>query len=111
MNSRTVTGSLTAVSQAVVTDLSDEDEVSFQVTGTFVGTVVPEITLDGTNWVALAVIAYDSVTPATPVVAATAPGAFYARNVAVVVSMRVRCSAYTSGAIVVTVVNGRLGRS
>lgn len=111
MNNRTNTGTLTAVSQGVQIDVSDQDEVSFQVTGTFVGTVVPEISIDGVNFVAAAVVPYDSTTPGTPVASATAPGAWYARNVTTARLFRVRCSAFTSGSIVVTVIAGRLGKA
>jgi len=111
MNNRTVTGSVTAAAQTVTIDVSDEDEISFQVTGTFTATLIPEVSDDGVNWVVLAVVPVDSVTPNTPVVSVSAPGAWYARNVTSFLSARLRCSAYTSGTAVVTEIAGRLGRA
>lgn len=111
MNNRTVTGSLTAAAQTVTIDVSDQDEVSFQITGTFVATATFEGSVDGVNFVSLAAVPYDSVTPATPVVSATAPGQWYARNVTTLLAFRVRCSAYTSGTAVVTEIAGRLGKA
>jgi len=74
------------------------DEVAFQVSGTFVGTVTFEGTVDGTNWVAVEVqSATDvSVTATT----ATAAGIHFLTP-AIYASVRARVSAYTSGEITV----------
>lgn len=110
MNNRTTVGSVTAAAQTVTVDVSDQDEIAVQVSGVFVATMVPEASVDGTNFVALAVVPSDSVTPGTPVVSITAPGTWYARNVTSFLAFRLRCSAYTSGTAVVTEIAGRLGR-
>lgn len=69
--------------------------VAVQVTGTFVGTITFEGTVDGTNWVsALARSIADGATAAT----ATAAGV-YQVPVSGLSQLRARVSAYTSGAI------------
>jgi hypothetical protein len=111
MNNRTVTGSITGAAQSVTIDVSDQDEIAIQVTGTFTATIVPEGSVDGTNFVAFAVIPLDSVTPGTPVVTTSAPGIWYARNVTSLLAFRMRCSAFTSGTAVVSEIAGRVGRA
>lgn len=72
------------------------ERVAFQVTGTFVGTVTFEATVDGANWDALEVTDLsDSTSLATT---ATAPGIFVA-NCKGLAQVRAQVSAYTSGAI------------
>lgn len=69
--------------------------VTVQVTGTFVGTVTFEGTIDGSNWIAiLARSVVDGATATT----ATAPG-IYQLPVAGLEQVRARVSAYTSGSI------------
>jgi hypothetical protein len=102
----TKTGALTATNanctatacvSMPVTSLTNT--IGIQVTGTFVGTVTFEVTVDGTNWVAAAAV----VTAATTarVTTATAAG-LWQLPVAGFVAARVRCSAFTSGTINVT---------
>jgi hypothetical protein len=98
--SLTSTGSLTASAQAVTVPLSAEvGAIAWQVTGTFTATVTFEVTVDGTNWVAAAVVP-PAATP-TRTTTATAAG-IWQMNVSGYLSARARCSAYTSGTIVVT---------
>jgi hypothetical protein len=112
MNTKTATGSITANGQAVTMSVDDLDEVSVQASGTFTATLTFEVSVDnGANYIGLAMVSYASTTPGTPVLTATAAGAFYARNVTTATHVRVRCTAYTSGTAVVTIVGGRLGRS
>ncbi len=76
--------------------------VALQVTGTFVGTVTFECTIDGANWVPLEMKSIGaSVTVAT---SATAPGIWVA-TVLGLSQVRARVSAYTSGSVTV---QGRL---
>lgn len=77
----------------------------FHVTGTFVGSVILEASLDGTNWVSWAVYKVDAATAAlgaaTGVVSAV--GVYAAGGLGKFDRVRLRCSAYTSGTIVVAV--------
>jgi hypothetical protein len=92
-------GSLTATSQAVTySALAGKSTVGVQITGTFVATVTFEATIDGTNWTAI-----NAVTNQTGalVTTATATG-LWQIDVAGYIGFRVRCSAFTSGTVVVT---------
>lgn len=72
--------------------------LTMQVSGTFVGTVTFEGTVDATNWVALLCT---SVTAGTTATTATAPGVVRV-DCSGLAQVRARVSAYTSGAITVT---------
>ncbi len=80
-----------------VMDVSDLATLAVQVTGTFVGTITPEGTVDGTNWIAIPNYAQsDRAWKGT----FTATG-IYNVPVAGLRQIRYRISAYTSGAITV----------
>lgn len=75
-------GGFDAVETGQVMDVSDAEEVGYLVGGTFVGTILIEVSFDsGTTWVE-----YASLT-APAIAAITVP----------VQQVRARCSAYTSG--------------
>lgn len=81
--------------------------VAWQVSGTFVGTVVEEGTVDGTNWVTMAMLSPTTITACSScvnglnwVASATATGVFTS-NVSGFAQVHIRCSAFTSGTIVV----------
>jgi len=103
----TSTGSLTAAYSSacatttcvVVPMNSAVNSETWQITGTFSGTVTFEGTVDGTNWVATAVIPVGSTRTLTTT--ATAAGIWVQSTVGLT-AVRARCSAYTSGTIVVT---------
>jgi hypothetical protein len=76
--------------------------VGWQITGTFVGTVTFEGSVDGINFTGVGV--FPPVTSGSSRVyqaTATAPGVFI-QPVVGMATVRARCSAYTSGTIVVT---------
>lgn len=73
--------------------------VAAQITGTFVGTVTFEATVDGTNYVAIAVIPVGATRTLTTT--ATAAG-MWQLNASGYAAVRARCSAFTSGTINVT---------
>jgi hypothetical protein len=83
------------------------DSVALQLSGTFVGTVALEGTVDGTNYTAI------GLTPAAGgavVTSLTAAGIATATNVAAFRAVRVNCTAFTSGSIVTTLAFGIAGR-
>lgn len=96
-------GSLTALNQAVTIEGTHES-IAVQITGTFVGTVTFEASLDnGTTYAPVGLRAVADVAGAA-VTAPTAPGMWTTTYSAAGFPLfRARCSAFTSGAIVVTV--------
>jgi len=74
--------------------------VGVQVTNTFSGTLTFEMTIDGTNWVA---VQATSVTTGTVATTTTTTGVFKF-DVVGALSVRVRASAWTSGTATVTLV-------
>jgi hypothetical protein len=76
------------------------EHIALQITGTFVGTVTPEVSVDGTNWVGVEMHTPD--TPGTGVDTMTAPGIWLV-TIPGIRRFRARISAYTSGAITATV--------
>jgi predicted secreted protein len=91
---------LTAQNQAATVTINNSiATASFQISGTFVGTVTFEATTDGQNWVTVSVLPPGG--PGTAVTTATAAG-LWRLQVAGFLKARARCSAYTSGTIVVT---------
>lgn len=98
----TGSGSLTASSQAVTLALNGEANVAFQLTGTWTATVTFEASNDGgTNWTSIyAYRAGDSSISQT--VVNSTNNDIYRCTTAGFGQVRCRCSAYTSGTIVVT---------
>lgn len=90
-NAAVATGNGTAISVA------DSATLGMQVSGTFVGTVTFEATIDNTNWKAVQVVNLNDGSVATT---ATAAGVF-AIGVAGLNQVRARVSAWTSGSITV----------
>jgi len=96
---QTASGSLTASAQSVTLTLASQSQVAVQVTGTWVGTLQFEGTVDGTNFFAIPANAVNS--SAVPVTSTTANGNWLI-PCAGYNKVRVRCSAFTSGTIVVS---------
>ena len=77
------------------------DSVVLQVTGTFTGTITFEASVDGTNYVAIAMKASAQTTATTLVTTTTTVGVF-SLNIQGLPNFRARMSAYTDGSAVVT---------
>lgn len=77
------------------------DSVVLQVTGTFTGTITFEASVDGTNYVALAMKA-SAQTTATTLVTTTSTVGVFSLNIQGLPNFRARMSAYTDGSAVVT---------
>ena len=90
-----VTGTLNAADEAVTAEYRflTNGACGVQLTGDLSGTLVIEVTLDGTNWVAFALIVCATGATATTI---TANG-IYRTELVGAGQVRVRCSAYTSG--------------
>lgn len=97
-DARTVSANLAALNAEAFFDLNGHATGMIDIRGTFVGAVVFEATVDGTNYIALA--AYNLTTAAY--VASVTAAANVAVNCAGFRRVRVRCSAYTSGTMIVT---------
>lgn len=95
------TGTLNAVDEAVTITNPHlpNSAVGVQVTGTFTATLLVEATIDGTTFTTYAFINCASGATETSITAAGQ----YRTELVGVSSVRVRCSAYTSGDAVVTV--------
>jgi hypothetical protein len=96
------TGCATTNSCATLTVPPDAGGVAVQISGTFSATLQFEVSLDGTNWVAI------GGTPAAggvSVTSATTAGT-YQFSIAALVGFRVRCSSFSSGLVQVVVQAG-----
>lgn len=100
---QTLQDAATAIGNGTAIESRGASAVSVQVTGTFVGTVTFQGTIDGANWIALEATNANDDSRATT---ATAPG-IYSIVLHGCVQFRARISAYTSGSITV---KGRLGQ-
>lgn len=100
----TLQNAAAATGNGAVMNVDGFRAVYVQITGTFVGTVTFETSLDGTNWVATGLAAVGTGTVAT---APTAPGAWWLTPNGVNL-FRARVSAWTSGTITVLARGSRL---
>lgn len=98
---RTATGNLTAAAQTVAVVAASDGNVGLQITGTWVATLQFEGTIDGTNWFAMN--AHAIGTNASLITSTTANGQWRLMSGGCA-QVRVRCSAFTSGTAVVTLV-------
>jgi hypothetical protein len=92
---------LGAAEAALTLSALTADTVVVQVTGTFTGTITFEASVDGTNYVAIAMKASAQVSLATLVSTTTTVGLFSV-GIQGMPHFRARMSAYTDGAAVVT---------
>ena len=100
-------GTLAALNAELLLNLNGESSASFDIRGTFVGTVVVEGSDDGTNFISIPF--YNSVTEVWATTA-TAAGTFDIPAISSLRIIKVRVSAYTSGSIT-TSLNASLGNS
>lgn len=94
---RPLTANLAAANAEAIIDLNGHATAMIDIRGTFVATAVFEATVDGTNYIAMA--AYNLSTGAY--VASVTAAANLALNCSGFKRIRVRCSAFTSGTMVV----------
>lgn len=82
--------------------IGSESAAAIQLSGTFSGTVTFQGTTDGTNYVSIAAKASTQTTATTLVTTSTAAGLFTA-DVRGLKNLRIACTTYSSGTIVVFV--------
>lgn len=101
--SATQTTSVTSITNcAVEIDMTGLSAVNMQFTGFGTASLTPQMTLDGTNWIAVNPIQIIGGNPAAvPVNSITASG-IYTINLPGTLKFRVVCSSFTSGPIVTT---------
>ena len=93
-----VSATLTASGQAATTaTLHGTSTVAAYISGTFSGTVQFEATVDGVNWFSI----YAAVVPGGTLASSATAGGAWQIDASAFAGVRVRCSAYTSGSIVV----------
>lgn len=95
-----VTGSFTAVSQTVVIVPQESGNVGIQLSGTWVGTLAFEGTIDGANWFSLEAVA---VLGSGSIVSTTINGQWQVVSSGLL-QVRVRSTAWTSGSASVTLI-------
>lgn len=98
----TATGNITGTTSVSISKPFGFCTVGIQLSGTFVGTLIFEGSLDNSNYVAMSVVPMGGT--GVPITSATAPGIFQA-DATGVATFRVRCTAYTSGTIAVTLIS------
>lgn len=86
---------LTAAQAAATIDTDGKATVSAFVNGTFVGTLIPEATIDGSNWFAVDAFVANGDAPVQAITA----GGQWIIPCGAFDQVRLRCSAYTSGTI------------
>ena len=98
----TITGTLGALNATLDIPIETADNVLIQATGTWVGTITPEISVNGTDWVSTAIKSSTQVNASTLITSFTGNGVFelFATGVPF---FRLRMSAYTSGTATLTV--------
>lgn len=95
----TASGTLTAAAQTVTLSLTGHSGASAQVTGTWVGTLTFEASLDGTTWTAINAVSASTSSPQTT----TTVNGLYRLTPAGTQQMRVNMTAFTSGSAVILV--------
>lgn len=94
-----IVASGTAAANCLTVNVANATDLAIDLTGTWVGTVTFEATIDGTNWAGLGVKPSNATTVTTFVLTSTANGMFVV-DATPFKAIRARCSAYTSGTIV-----------
>ena len=102
-------GTLAALDAVVGTNIEAADHVVFQVTGTWVGTITFEVSVNGTDYVAQACKRSAETNATTLVTSKTANGIASMTTVGVP-WFRVRMTSYTSGTATVVIHQDRIAK-
>ena len=92
----TSAGTLGALNATYNIDVTEHDQVTVFITGTFTATVTPQVSDDGTNFVPIQGTPLDSSTPVTTIAAA---GKGYVFNTNGLKTLQLKVTAYTSGTV------------
>lgn len=104
-----VTTAVGALNATAAAGCDDAEVVGIQVSGTFVGTLTFQCSIDGTNWVTAAVQPIGA-TAATTWVTTTSAAGIWTRPVGGVKFVRVQMTAYTSGSASVSIFETRAAK-
>jgi hypothetical protein len=104
----TTTGTLGAANDTISISGADVDLILVQTTGTWVGTITAEISLDGTNWSSNAMINAQQTNAATLATTWTSNCIMKTSGQLRVPYFRVKMTPYTSGTANITIVAERL---
>jgi hypothetical protein len=104
-----ITGTLTEADSVVGGNIEDADHVIVQVTGTWVGTITPEISVNGTDYVAQAIKSSTQVNATTLITSFTTNGISSTSTIGVP-WFRLRMSSYTSGTATVEIHADRIAK-
>lgn len=85
-----------------------QSQVTVDITGTWVATILFEGTIDGANWVGVSAKASNGTADATRVITTAANGMWFIEAEGLK-QVRVRCSAYTSGTIITAIIKSNRG--
>jgi len=104
LNANLTTGTATTNSVVSLNNLTNKGVATIQVTGTWVGTLVGQYSIDGTNWVTLGSTSFLNVnTGAYTSNIASASVGIWTIDISGVPNFRISTSAYTSGTAVVSI--------
>ena len=95
----TTSGNITAISQSVALALNGKSGVAVQITGTWIGTLQFEGTIDGTNWVAINGVVAGTSTPGQT----TTTNGIVRLTPSGLAQVRVTSTAFTSGTAVISI--------
>lgn len=100
-NSNPNSGAATAGSTVAITGLNGKGTVTIGVQGTYTGALTPQVSVDGTNWVALNLIVNVNTGVYTATIASAAVGAWQA-DIAGCANFRISANAAVTGTATVT---------
>ena len=98
----TATGTITAITQNVAISTIGKSVVDIQVTGVYTGALTPQITVDGTNWVALSTMR-NVTTNAIAATIVSATQGVYQSEIAASTQFRIIANAAVTGTATITI--------